>query len=66
MVNGYIEYTYVSSGASTQTFVFNSVPVNDGQWHFFEVRWNDAGRITMDLDYGQRKVSDRFIDVFSL
>ena len=56
MVNGYLEYNYISSGRA-QTFVLDSINLNDGLWHFFEAQWNDAGEITLDLDYGQRVVS---------
>lgn len=48
------------SSGRTQTFVFDSIKLNDGQWHFLEARWNDEGEITLDIDYGQRMVSYLF------
>ncbi|XP_060555146.1 cadherin EGF LAG seven-pass G-type receptor 2-like isoform X2 [Ruditapes philippinarum] len=52
---GYVSYTYTNRLGS-QTFVFDSIMVNDGNWHYFEVRWPDNGDFIMILDYGQRQI----------
>ena len=55
LVSGFVSYSYANN-LGAQTFVFDSVPVDDGQWHYFEVRWPDNGDFIMILDYGQRQV----------
>ncbi|KAH3819069.1 cadherin EGF LAG seven-pass G-type receptor 1-like isoform X2 [Dreissena polymorpha] len=50
---GFIEYTYVNT--ISQTFRFDSVAVNDGEWHYFETRWLENGSMVMLLNYGQRE-----------
>ncbi|XP_053377924.1 cadherin EGF LAG seven-pass G-type receptor 1-like isoform X2 [Mercenaria mercenaria] len=55
LIGGYVSYSYINS-VGPQTFVFNSVTVNDGKWHYFEVRWPDNGDFIMILDYGQRQI----------
>ena len=56
LIDGYIVYTYTNS-LTPQTFLFDDVAVNDGQWHDFEARWLDSGKLIMLLDFGQRQVS---------
>ncbi|KAL4226126.1 Cadherin EGF LAG seven-pass G-type receptor 2 [Mactra antiquata] len=56
LVDGFITYTYSSNSLSSQTFTFDPIAVNDGQWHYFEARWLDNGGLQMILDYGERQI----------
>ena len=59
LMDGYIMYTYTNS-ITPQTFLFDDVAVNDGQWHDFETRWLENGNLIMLLDFGQRQVCQIF------
>jgi len=49
--NGYVHYGY-SYNDVNQNFLFDSVKVNDGKWHNFEVKWSDKRQLVLRLDYG--------------
>ncbi|XP_062576129.1 cadherin EGF LAG seven-pass G-type receptor 2-like isoform X1 [Saccostrea cucullata] len=49
LVAGYAQYHV--SGVN-RTFVFDYLPVNDGQWHYLEVRWPRNWEIILVMDYG--------------
>ncbi|XP_061178872.1 cadherin EGF LAG seven-pass G-type receptor 2-like isoform X2 [Saccostrea echinata] len=49
LVEGYAQYHV--SGAN-RTFVFDYLPVNDGKWHYLEVRWPRNWEIILVMDYG--------------
>ncbi|XP_033746006.1 LOW QUALITY PROTEIN: cadherin EGF LAG seven-pass G-type receptor 2-like [Pecten maximus] len=51
LIDGYVHYSYTNDDV-TQNFPFSAVKVNDGQWHYFEVRWQDRGQLLFLLDYG--------------
>lgn len=44
---------YVVDG---QKAVFNSVQINDGNWHNLEIIWQNTGGVKFILDYGIRSV----------
>ncbi|XP_064633793.1 cadherin EGF LAG seven-pass G-type receptor 2-like isoform X2 [Lineus longissimus] len=45
--SGYIQYTYPG-----ETILFDTVKVNDGEWHYIEVGWLKTA-LVISLDYGQ-------------
>ena len=47
--DGYVTYNYSSSA---KVFTFDYLPVNDGRWHYLEVRWPTQGQIILVMDYG--------------
>ncbi|XP_052061386.1 cadherin EGF LAG seven-pass G-type receptor 2-like isoform X1 [Mytilus californianus] len=50
--DGYIHYNYTDSNGNVG-FVFDHVKVNDGSWHYFEVRWlKVSSELIQILDYG--------------
>lgn len=51
MESGFI--VYVVDG---QKAVFNSVQINDGNWHNLEIIWQNTGGVKFILDYGIRSV----------
>ncbi|XP_012939635.1 cadherin EGF LAG seven-pass G-type receptor 1 [Aplysia californica] len=48
IVDGHIHYRF-----GTSEITFDTARVDDGQWHYFEVRWRVQGVVDMFLDYGQ-------------
>ncbi|KAK3103496.1 hypothetical protein FSP39_019621 [Pinctada imbricata] len=46
---GYVQYNY---SGSNKVHTFDYLPVNDGQWHYLEVRWPRQGQIILVMDYG--------------
>lgn len=53
LVGGYAQYVV---GGVNKTFVFDYLPVNDGRWHYLEVRWPQLGEIILVMDYGHWQV----------
>ncbi|CAL1541278.1 unnamed protein product, partial [Lymnaea stagnalis] len=39
----------------TIVLILDKVRVDDGQWHYYEVRWFEKGAIDLFLDYEQYK-----------
>ena len=52
VVNGNVHYVH-----PRKTFVLDGILVNDGKWHYLEVRWQTDNTILITLDYGQIRVS---------
>lgn len=57
LVEGYAHYGV--SGVNG-TFAFDYLPVNDGKWHYLEIRWPKVGEIILVMDYGYWQVSLHF------
>uniref|UniRef100_K1PF79 Cadherin EGF LAG seven-pass G-type receptor 1 n=1 Tax=Magallana gigas TaxID=29159 RepID=K1PF79_MAGGI len=49
LIDGYAHYRV---GGVNNTFKFDYLPVNDGKWHYLEVRWPRLGEIILVMDYG--------------
>ncbi|XP_021344023.1 cadherin EGF LAG seven-pass G-type receptor 2-like isoform X2 [Mizuhopecten yessoensis] len=60
LVDGYVHYSYRNDDG-IQNYPFSAVKVNDGQWHYFEVRWQDRGQLLFLLDYGHWQKVDTVI-----
>lgn len=53
LIDGYAHYRV---GGVNNTFKFDYLPVNDGKWHYLEVRWPRLGEIILVMDYGHWQV----------
>lgn len=53
LIDGYAHYRV---GGVNNTFKFDYLPVNDGKWHYLEVRWPKLGEIILVMDYGHWQV----------
>ncbi|XP_013421944.1 cadherin EGF LAG seven-pass G-type receptor 2-like isoform X1 [Lingula anatina] len=54
--SGYIKHTFPQNNAPSRIIRFDQVWVNDGKWHYVEVRWR-SDQIQIILDYGQLQES---------
>ncbi|KAL5014369.1 hypothetical protein ScPMuIL_008639 [Solemya velum] len=54
VVDGYVQYNY-TNGVQSQVYTLDDVRVDDGQWHYFESRWESSTSVLLLLDYGQWK-----------